>query len=208
MRMAGRAFKRRFRSWAMVPWLAFSVWHCAPASSKMYVPDDLPDICREIDFRFDAALREVCGVETRNYMAYRNIPRHRSLLQPKGAKIIHKGKGLELRMENTLPIDLPKEFQGRIAFGEEVRRSFIASRMDYLEFFAEATSTQRARVLRLDVPVDNGELSVCYTVIPQIVTAQRKTGHATSLEPLNCREFEMLKQVHRTKMQAEFTEEE
>ncbi len=208
MRFPGMALKRPFHHKALAVLLALPVWHCAPSSSKLYVPDDMPEICREIDFRLDASLREVCGVETRNYMAYKNIPRHRSLLQPKGARIIQKGNGMELRLENTLPINLPKEFAGKISFGEEIRRSFIPSRMDYLEFFPEESSSQRVRIMRLDIPVDRGELSVCYTVIPQISTSQRKTGFASSLEAMNCNNFEMMKQAHKTKMQADFIEVE
>ncbi len=208
MRIPGMALIRPFRDRALSLLFAFTICHCAPSSSKLYVPDEIPEICREIDFRLDAGLRQVCGVETRNYMAYKNIPRHRSLLQPKGARIVQKGKDLELRLENTLPINLPEEFQDGIRFGEDVRRNFIASRMDYVEFFPDETASERIRIMRLDIPVEKGEIAVCYTVKPQFTTAQRKTGHAASLEILNCPDFEMLKQAHKAKMEADFVQEE
>ena len=165
---------------------------------KVYAPDDMPDICQDIDFnQAGTDLMAECGVQTRNYMAYRNIPEHRNLLLPKGAKIIRKPEGLELRLSQTLPIDLPPGMAGKIFFDEKLRRNFIKNRMDYCEFFPEH-SASRLRILRLDIPLDaGGEASVCFTLGGPPSTAQRKAGYAGRLEKLDCADFENLKRTSR-----------
>ncbi len=160
---------------------------------KMYVPDDIPDVCKDIDFRQDAELRKVCGVKTKSYMAYRNIPEHRSLLEPKGGKIIQKGSSLQLRLENFLPIELPDDFKDKIKFGESMRRTLLKSKMEYFEFYPPEASRPE-RLIHLMVPLDNYEVkSVCFTVERKDPTLQRKTGYASTLLPLNCQDFERLK---------------
>lgn len=161
---------------------------------KVYAPADMPDICQDIDFnRAGDDLKAECGVKTRNYMAYRNIPEHRNLLLPKGAKIVKKDGDLELRLTNTLPIDLPKAMRGRIRFDENLRRAFIKDKMDYCEFFPDP-SKERLRILRLDIPMDDGGMeSVCFSVGGPPTTVQRKAGYAGRLESLDCSDFEKLK---------------
>jgi len=165
---------------------------------KVYAPEDMPDICQDIDFnQAGADLKAECGVQTRNYMAYRNIPEHRNLLLPKGAKIVQKGKGLELRLTNTLPIGLPEAMDGKILFDENLRRTFLKDRMDYCEFFPEH-ATDRMRILRLDIPLDvGGQESVCFSLGSPPATTQRKAGFAGRLEHLDCADFEKLKSISR-----------
>ena len=135
----------------------------------------------------------MCGVKTRDYMAYKNIPEHRNLLLPKGGKIIKKGKALELRLQNTLPAPLPADLAGKIVFDEKLRRTFIKSRLDYCEYFP-VNSSHNVKIIRLDIPQGTGgELSLCYTVESRPSTAQRKTGYASRLEPLDCADFQQLK---------------
>jgi hypothetical protein len=153
----------------------------------------MPDICQDLDFNRDVELRELCGVKTRDYLAYRNIPEHRNLLQPKGGKVVKKGKRLELRLPNTLPADLPEELTGKVIFDEKLRRTFLKSRMDYCEFFPE-NSNHNVKIIRLDIPHDmGGEIAVCFTVESRPTTAQRKVGYASRLEPLDCEDFRKLK---------------
>lgn len=167
-----------------------------PAREKVFAPEDMPEICQDIDFnQAGADLKEICGVQTRNYRAYKNIPEHRNLLLPKGAKIVRKPKNLELRLQNTLPIALPPDLEGKVLFDEKLRRNFIKSKMDYCEFFPEG-SNDRVRIIKLDIPLDiGGERSICYTVESGPNTAQRKAGFAGRLEPLECADFARLKAV-------------
>ncbi len=171
----------------------------ACASTKMEptlnVPEDLPDICQEIDFQSDVAMRAVCGVELRSYKAYRNIPEQRLLLNPKSAKLVRKGNRVELRLEKTLPIQLPETFFNGIGFGENYRGALIKSKMDYLEFFP-ANSEQRIRLLRLSLPMLDGSIEqVCYSVIPATISSQRNTGYAVSLETLACADYSRLQEL-------------
>jgi hypothetical protein len=166
---------------------------------KVIAPEDMPDICQDIDFeQAGADLKQQCGVQTRVYRSYKNIPEHRNLLLPKGAKIVRKGKDLELRLQSTLPIDLPEDWNGKIMFDERMRRTFIKSRMDYCEFFPN-NSTERLRILKLDIPLDiGGEATVCYTVASGPTTVQRKAGYAGRLELLDCADFLRLKAMSQT----------
>lgn len=167
-----------------------------PSQSKVYAPEDMPEICQDIDFnRAGKEIKEQCGVQTRNYRAYKNIPEHRNLLLPKGAKIVRKGKSLELRLQSTLPIALPEDMEGKLLFDEKLRRTFVKSKLEYVEFFPE-NSAERLRILKLDIPLDaGGERSICYTVESRPTTAQRKAGFAGRLEPLDCPDFLRLKAV-------------
>ncbi len=165
-----------------------------PSATKVYAPEDMPEICQDIDFTHAGAdIKEMCGVQTRNYKAYRNIPEHRNLLLPKGGKIVKKDKMLELRLQNTLPIALPADLAGKILFDEKLRRNFVKSKMDYCEFFPEG-STERVRAMSLEIPLDiGGSTTLCYTVESGPTSAQRKVGYAGRLEPLTCDDFLRLK---------------
>lgn len=163
---------------------------------RVYAPEDMPEICQDIDFtRVSADIKKTCGVQSRNYRAYKNIPEHRNLLLPKGAKIVRKGNRLELRLQNTLPIALPEDLEGKLWFDETQRRNFIKSKMDYCEFFPDG-GNDRLRIIKLDIPLDTGgERSICYTVESGPTTAQRKAGFAGRLETLECSDFARLKAI-------------
>lgn len=161
--------------------------------SKFIAPENMPDICQDLDFNRDEEFRDVCGVKTRDYLAYRNIPEHRNLLLPKGGKIIKKGRSLELRLPNTLPVAMPAGMTGKIIFDEKLRRTFIKSKMDYCEFFPE-NSPHTVKIIKLEIPQDTGgEIAICYTVESRQTSAQRKSGYASRLEPLGCEDFQRLK---------------
>ncbi len=172
---------------------------CSSSSSsskdpKVYAPDDMPDICKDIDFNQSGDdLKELCGVQTRNYKAYRNIPEHRNLLLPKGSRIVHKGKTFELRLQNTLPISLPDDLEGSLQFDEKMRRNLIKSKMDYCEFFPE-NSSDRLKIFSLEIPLDiGGSRTFCFSVQGHPTTAQRNAGYAGHLEALSCTDFQKLK---------------
>jgi hypothetical protein len=188
--------------WAGVASLAGAAWlaSCASGSSesenkeKLYVPDDMPEICRDIDFTQSVDLRKTCGVQSHEYLAYRNIPEHRNLRDPKAGVIIKKDEELQLRLENFLPIDLPPDFKGKIRFGENVRREILRSQMEYVEYFKPEAS-RPDRLIRISIPLDvvNDKKAVCYTVERPLETQQRKTGYASKLLPMQCTDFDRIK---------------
>jgi hypothetical protein len=192
---------------ALAALLALAGCGGSAGQSKYVAPEDMPDVCQDLDFNRDEQFREICGVKTRDYMAYRNIPEHRNLLLPKGGKIVKKGKSLELRLPNTLPAPLPSDFAGRIIFDEKLRRTFIKSKMDYCEFVPE-NSSQNVKLLKLDIPFDTGgDLPVCFTVESRPSTAQRKAGYAGRLDPLDCADFARLKSANEGRLRNERMEE-
>ena len=155
----------------------------------------MPEICQDIDFSTaDQGLKDECGVQSRNYLAYRNIPEHRNLLMPKGGKIVEKEGGLQLRLEGFLPCELPKEFNGQIEFSERLRRQMIRSRMDYHEYF-RSKAKRPEKLFKLEIPIkDSSEKKVCFFVERPPQTSQRKVGFASRLLPLPCEEFDRRKE--------------
>jgi hypothetical protein len=115
------------------------------------------------------------------------------LQEPKAGKIIQKGKSLQLRVENYLPVELPQEFHGKLEFGEQHRRKLIKTKKDYFVFFLPQAERPE-RLIRLEIPFDNGESkSICYSVERKDATMQRKTGYASNLLPLACADFDRIK---------------
>ncbi len=164
-------------------------------SSKIYVPTDMPEICHGIDFRVDVQMRKICGVKTRKYRSYKNHPQYRILLRPKNGKLIKKGKRLELRIPQMLPISLPTSFEDKINFSETFRRRFIKSKWDYLEFIDPA-SKKRMKVMKIVIPFDNSPSSgeVCYHILTKKRTKTKiQRGYASELDELPCEDFERLK---------------
>lgn len=169
---------------------------CAGGSrkDKYYVPDDLPEICQSIDFSRtrDKALLEMCGVKTRNYMAYRNVPEHRSLIVPKGGKIVRKGSRVELRLPDFLPVSVPGSIGKGLDFGEAVRRKPLASEMQYFEYFP-GDAERPVRLMKLALPLDRGEpQELCFSVENPLETQQRMVGYAKRLVELPCRDFNVI----------------
>lgn len=165
----------------------------------LYVPEDLPDICKEIDFLRNPEYQDLCGVKSRKYAAYRNLPAHRDLLRPKNAKIVRKADRLELRLERCLPIAMPADLEREIDFSEASRRSPLKSEMEYAEALllshaggAEGgESDDRERILRITLPLKNGgSRGLCYRVVVPRELAQRKPGYASELVELHCEEFD------------------
>ncbi len=175
--------------------IVFLLSGCASSSkSRVIAPVDLPEICRDIDFNTaDEGIKKECGVKTRSYMAYRNVPEHRNLLLPKNGKIVQKDEALELRLEGFIPVELPPDFTGFIVFGEGVRRQFLKSKYDYLEYFPPK-ATRSERIFKLEIPgQDKPPKWVCFLVERQRQTSQRKVGYASRLMPLDCQEFDRRK---------------
>jgi hypothetical protein len=164
------------------------------ANAQVVAPVDMPDICRDIDFNTaDAGLREECGVITRNYKAYRNIPEHRNLLAPKNGKIVRLDRGFELRLESFLPADLPDTLHGRIEFGEKWRRQLLKTRYHYFEYFPPKES-RPDKMIKIDIPtLDSTWVSACFFVERTRKSSHRKTGYASRLLAIDCQEWQRRK---------------
>jgi hypothetical protein len=126
-------------------------------------------------------------------MAYRNIPEYRSLIIPKGGKIVRKGGEVELRIPDFLPVSIPKKIGERLDFGERVRRKFIPSDMEYFEYF-QGEAERPIRLMKISLPLDrDGTELICFSVENPLETQQRKVGYAKRLVELPCRNFNVIK---------------
>jgi hypothetical protein len=167
------------------------------SSSKgetLEIPVDLPEICHDIDFNINVEMREICGVKTRSYRGYKNVPQYRLLLRPKGGKIVRKGGEFELRLPKMLPIPLPRSFKDKIEFNERSRREYIKSTWEYHEFFPEG-SDDRIKIMRINIPMlDGDKKSICYTILQKPRKIRKvQEGYASELKLLKCAAFDRLK---------------
>ena len=139
-------------------------------------------------------MRKMCGVKTRTYRAYKNIPQYRLLMRPKGGKIVRKEGKLELRLPKMLPIALPSSVSGQIEFSEEARREYIKSTWEYYEFF-QKVSDERIKIMRINIPMKVGDkTSMCYTILAKPKKVRKvMEGYSSELELLDCGAFDKLR---------------
>ncbi|MBF0430342.1 MAG: hypothetical protein HQK83_03630 [Fibrobacteria bacterium] len=169
---------------------------CGSSSGKkqiLDVPIDMPEVCQGIDFNLNVEMREMCGVKSRSYRAYKNVPQYRMLLRPKGGKIVRKGDQYQLRLPKMIPIDLPPAMLGRITFSEDARRTYVKSKWDYHEFFPDG-SNDRIKIMRIAIPLNDGNnKEVCYTILSNPTKVRKvQEGFANQLEVLDCSAFDRL----------------
>jgi hypothetical protein len=169
---------------------------CGGSKEYVVVPDELPEICRGIDFVSQPDMREVCGVRSSRYQSYKNVPRQRYLIIPKGAVLIRKAEGPELRLPNTMPVTLPNLFADEVEFSDESRMEYLKSQMIYKELFPPGQS--RIKMFKLEIPLKSGKMEpVCFNV-PEVDDPARKktTRLANTLDPLSCDDFEEIVQKY------------
>jgi hypothetical protein len=160
---------------------------------ELVIPENLPDICRGIDFRRQPDMREVCGVRSVRYKAYQNVPRIRYMILPKGAQLVKTSSGAELRLPNTLPAPLPDYIANQIEWTEEARLDYLKTKMLYKEFTPE--NGERLKIFRLEIPLRNGANGdLCYSVPnePEVADRRARTTRGNSLNAISCDEFEKL----------------
>ena len=98
---------------------------CAGSSSQkaeeLEIPTDLPPICRDIDFVANPDMREICGVRkaSKHNIAYKNIPQQRYLIKPSETSIVKTNGKLELRFQNSLPLNLEGPITNELEFSQE-----------------------------------------------------------------------------------------
>lgn len=165
---------------------------CAGSSNgdDLEVPTNLPPICRNIDFTAQPDMREICGVRRVRYKAYHNIPQQRYLIKPSDASIVKDGNRVELRLPNSLPIELTGPITRELAFGQDKRLEKIRNTYDYVEIFNKETG--RKRVFKLGIPVESGKVyDFCFR-IPEKMGSDRTRSVAmgNNILQISCAEFD------------------
>ena len=171
---------------------------CAGSSAKngedLEVPTDLPPICRDIDFNADPEMREVCGVRkaSKHNIAYKNIPQQRYLIKPAETSIVKTNGKLELRFQNSLPIDLEGPIMNDIVFSQEKRLERIKNTYDYHEITRKGA--ERLRIFKMGIPTDKGsKYDFCFR-IPEKKGNDRTRSKAmgVNIETMSCSEFDKI----------------
>lgn len=170
---------------------------CAGSSNgdDLDVPTDLPPICRDIDFSSNPDMREVCGVRKSRYKAYKNIPQQRYLIAPKEASIVREGDKVELRLQNSLPVELDGPIKRDMAFSQEKRLEKLKNKYEYIEYFKKGEPRQR--VFKLEIPTDSGPVYEFCFKIPEKHGSDRTRSVAmgNNVEQISCAEFEHVKEL-------------
>lgn len=177
---------------------SFVLSGCGSSKEGLVIPQDLPEICRGIDFNDQVDMREVCGVTTisSHRKGYQNRPQTRYLNLPKSAQLVKKDDNIELRIPNTLPIDMPSDFAHRIEWTEYVRQEYIKTQMMYKEF--RDSDQRRVKMFKLSIPMkDESVEDFCFQVpIIEPKTKRSGTTRGNSLNKLNCCQFDELVKEH------------
>lgn len=162
------------------------------SSSKgedLEIPANMPEICRDIDFVERPDMREICGVRKVRYQAYRNIPQVRYLVAPKEATLVKEKGKLELRLENSKPIELKGPVVRELSFTPEARNQKVKNTYDYKEIFEE--NGTRHRVFKLGIPTEYGHVFDFCFEIPEAKGSDRTRSQAmgTEVEEITCDEY-------------------
>jgi hypothetical protein len=167
---------------------------CGGTKTQLEIPDDMPPVCRGVDFNLNIEMREMCGVKVRKYRSYKNVSQYRLMTDPKGGRITKKGDKYELRLPDMLPTILPASISGKIDFREELRGKHLKSSYEYHEFLSRKNNA-RIKMMRLEILLNNGRRqSVCYTINGHSRKFSKvQGGFAHQLEPLECDIFEKFK---------------
>ena len=166
---------------------------CAGSSSSsqngedLEVPTDLPPICRDIDFVANPDMREVCGVRkaSRHNIAYKNIPQQRYLIKPSETSIVKTNGKLELRFQNSLPINLDGPIGDELVFSQEKRLERIKNTYDYFEI--TNPGSERLRIFKMGIPTDRGnKYNFCFR------DRTRSRAMGVNIETMSCTEFDRI----------------
>lgn len=175
--------------------MSFSVVACGGTKGSdeaLEVPTDMPEICKNIDFVSQPDMREVCGVRVARYKSYKNIPMQRYLVNPKDASLVKSDGKVELRLPNTLPIQLDSSMSEGFAFTQDKRLEKIRNTMEYKELFP--TGGERVKMFRLNIPREEGSpLDLCFRVPNKKGNDRtRMVAMGNEIESMTCADFEML----------------
>ena len=171
---------------------------CAGSSAQngedLDVPTDLPPICRDIDFVANPDMREVCGVRkaSRHNIAYKNIPQQRYLIKPSETSIVKTNGKLELRFQNSLPINLEGPITNELEFSQEKRLERVKNTYDYFEITPKGS--ERLRIFKMGIPTDRGnKYDFCFR-IPEKKGNDRTRSRAmgVNIELMSCAEFDRI----------------
>ena len=167
---------------------------CAGSNSgeNLEVPTNMPPICREIDFVEQPDMREMCGVRTVRSFAYKNIPQQRYLIKPSETSIVKTNGKLELRFQNSLPINLEGPITHELEFGQDKRLEKIKNTYDYHEITNKGS--ERLRIFKMGIPTDKGnKYDYCFR-IPEKKGNDRTRSKAmgVNIETMSCTEFDRI----------------
>jgi hypothetical protein len=175
---------------ASLAFLSLLIGACSSSDPKAKFRD-LPEICRHYDFSKDPKMAETCGIRQTRYKSYKNIPPQRYLINPKGTTIAIKKEKVELRLPNTLPVELDQSLKTKIDFSEKSKSKMVKNKYEYKEFFTK--SGERLKLFKLNIPGDSGSSDdFCFSVPKAKIDKRRKSSVGHSVIHISCGEYAKL----------------
>lgn len=149
---------------------------CSSTARGSYIiPDDMPEICRSVNFDEDPGMMKPCGVKTKVFRGRSTDEIARPLIQPRGALLAHYEGETELRLPSFKPVVIPPKYVGDITFTDRDRLKSIANKMDYLEYGSQVNK----KFFRISLPQENGAWTeLCFQVRDD-----------STLRPVSCKSF-------------------
>lgn len=167
---------------------------CAGSGDEqLEIPTNLPPICRDIDFSSNPDMREVCGVRKAHNKAYKNIPQQRYLIKPAETSIVKTGNKLELRFQNSLPLELRGGIADDLQFSQDLRLQRVANTYDYHEIYNK-DSGARLRIFKMGIPTEaRTTYNFCFRIPEKKGNARtRSKAMGTNIEEIECTDFEQI----------------
>lgn len=150
---------------------AFVLISCTSAPKQSL--QDIPEICRFVDFSKDPEMAKICGLRETRYGGLKNIPPMRFLISPKGGHLALVESKIELRLPNTGEIILGDSAALALDFSAKAKRDLLKNSYEYYELFPG--DGERLRLFKLGLPTGRGEQKFCFE-IPSRVTDSRLTA--------------------------------
>jgi hypothetical protein len=151
----------------------------------------MPPICRDIDFVAQPDMREMCGVRSVRYKAYRNIPQQRYLIKPKETSLL-MFEMLSSYVFQIPPIILEGPIVSEIQFNQDKRLQKIKNSYDYYELYNEGN--ERIRIFKMGIPTDMGTFhEFCFRVPDKLGSERtRSVAMGNRIEAMTCEDFHRL----------------
>lgn len=169
--------------WSWTAFLAVGILTSCTSGPKQSL-QDIPEICRFVDFSKDPEMTKICGLRETRYGGLKNIPPMRFLISPKGGHLaVVQGK-VELRLPNTGEIELGDSLQIPLDFSPYAKREFVKNSYEYFEIYPNGS--ERLRLFRLQIPTLNAEQHFCFEIPSRITDERLKTLGGQQINKIVC----------------------
>lgn len=166
---------------------AVTLVSCSPAPKESL--QDIPEICRFVDFSKDPEMTKICGLRETRYGGLKNIPPMRFLISPKGGHLALISGKVELRLPSTGPVELGDSATVPFDFSSLSKREFVKNGYEYFEIYP--SGAERLRLFKLTFPtVDQRNLSFCFEIPSRVTDPRLKSIGGQQVNKIECEQLQ------------------